>query len=89
MLCPHCKNDTYSFNKVYAWPFGKKLCPVCNNYSRIKKDWRLAVASILLGMMPAIPVLLFNELWYLLPSFALSFCADYFMDRKFRVLTVA
>lgn len=89
MQCPHCKNDSYSFNKVYVWPFGKKQCPTCNNYSTLKKDWRLAVASILLGLSPVIPVVLFDELWYLLPAVAISFCADYFMDRKFRVLVAA
>jgi hypothetical protein len=88
MKCPNCKNDSYKFIKLYTWPFGKKLCPVCNKYSKFKKNWLLGVISFSMGLMLPIPTLLFGSAWYLLPSAAIVLCVDYFMDKKFRELVI-
>ena len=86
MHCPHCKKDTFTMYKIWLWPFGVKTCRACHGQSKIKKRPLLTLISLLLGLMAWIPPIVFNNLWYLIPSTVLILIIDYTMDKKYREL---
>ena len=86
MDCPNCKINCISFNKIYQWPFGIKTCSECNVKYKVKKNNKLAFASVCLGFIALIPPFALNNYWYVIPSTVFVLLIDYLMDKRFRVL---
>jgi len=89
MICPHCKQDTMSFRRLYRWPYGVKICPSCNGTSKVKSRPLLTMASLGLGILSGVPAVVFGNLLYFVPSILIALAIDYAMDKKYRELVRA
>jgi hypothetical protein len=86
MYCPNCREDAYSFIKMYLWPYGKKECPVCKKKSKVKNMYILSLISLILGALAALPTLISGNPLYLIPMAVIVLSIDVVMDYNCRTM---
>lgn len=85
MKCPHCSQQAQPFYLCYLWPFAKVTCPYCGQISKLAKQPKLTLCSLLLGFTFIIPLYFLSGFWLWICILLIVF-VDYQVDKRFRFL---